>query len=55
MKQKLKDLFDYLLFVLFFILILPILILSGAIARPIRYYQYTINTVKNKKVKEYYY
>jgi len=53
--NKLVAIFDYLLFLLLFIFVLPILMITGAILRPIRYYKNISDKVHNKKVKVYYY
>ena len=55
MKQKLLDILGFSLFIGFFIVILPILIVTGAVARPIRFVKYVSAKVNNKEVKEYYY
>lgn len=55
MKNKLLDIFGYIAFLLLFILLIPVLALSGAILRPIRYYKYVSANVHDKKAKEYYY
>lgn len=55
MKQKLIDLLGYLLFLLLFIIALPILMITGALVRPIRFYKSISANVHNKKRKEYYY
>ena len=49
MKQKLSDLLGYLLFLGLFILLIPVLMVSGAIQKPIRYYKYVSSQVHNKK------
>ena len=55
MKNKLIDIFGYIAFLLLFILLIPILVISGAILRPIRYYKYVSANVHDKKAKEYWY
>lgn len=55
MKQKLLDIIGFSLFVGFFIVILPILMVSGAVARPIRFVKHVSSKVNNKEIKEYYY
>lgn len=55
MKQKLLDILGFILFIGFFIVILPLLIITGAIARPVRFVKHVSAKVNNKEVKEYYY
>lgn len=55
MKKKLSDIGGFILFILIFLVLLPFLMISGAIARPIRYFKYVSANVKNKKAKEYWY
>ena len=55
MKQKLLDILGFILFIGFFIVILPLLIITGAIARPIRFVKFVSSKVNNKEVKEYYF
>ncbi len=55
MKTKILDILGYIAFLLLFILLIPILAISGAILRPIRYYQYVSANVNNRKAKEYWY
>jgi len=55
MKQKLLDIFDFIVFIVFFIMLLPFLIITGAIARPVRFVKYVSAKVNNKKVKEYFF
>lgn len=55
MKTKLIDFMGYLLFLLLFAVMIVPLAISGAILRPIRYYQHVNAKVHDKKPKEYWY
>lgn len=55
MKNKLKEVSEYLIFIMFFLVILIPLMVAGAINTPIRFFKYTINTGNNKKSKKYWY
>ena len=55
MKVKIANFVGFSLFLgIFFVLLIP-LIITGAIARPIRYFRHVVDKVHDKKVKEYYY
>ncbi len=54
-KTKIIGIIDYTLFLLFFIVMIIPLMISGLFLRPIRYYKYISNKVKNKKLDSYYY
>lgn len=55
MKTKLLDLLGFILFILFFILISPVLIVSGAILRPFRYFKYIKSKVDEREPDKYWY
>ena len=55
MKNKLLDILGFILFILFFILISPVLIVSGAILRPIRYFRYIKDKVDEKEPSKFWY
>lgn len=55
MKSKLLDLLGFVLFILFFILISPVLIVSGAILRPFRYFKYIKTKVSDHEPDKYWY
>ena len=55
MKSKIKDFLGYVLFLLIFIIMIPLLFIRGGIVGCIRYYQYISAKVYNKKPKSYYY
>ncbi|MEM0172982.1 MAG: hypothetical protein QXI16_00580 [Sulfolobaceae archaeon] len=54
-NKILQDLLDYSIFIMFFVIILIPLMISGAIAVPIRFFKYTINKANNKECKTYWY
>ena len=55
MKKLVENFVGFSLFLgIFFVLLIP-LIITGAIARPIRYFRHVVDKVHDKKVKEYYY
>jgi len=53
MRQKLSDYFGYVLFLLFLVLISPILFITGGIRRIQRFYMYVRNGVKEETPKRY--
>lgn len=53
MKLKIVDTLGFLLFLLLFILFLPVMMIIGAINTPIRYFKYVSCKVHNKKPKSY--
>ena len=55
MKNKLLDILGFILFLLMFILMLPILIISGAILRPIRYFNYIKAQVNEREPNKFWY
>ena len=55
MKNKIIDLLGYLLFLLMFVAMIPLLMVSGAIQKPIRYYKYVSSKVHNTKHRGYNY
>ncbi len=54
-KSNLKELSEYLIFIIFFVVILIPLMIAGAINTPIRFFKYTINKANNKECKTYWY
>lgn len=55
MKNKLLDVLGFILFILFYMIMLPVLIISGAIVRPIRYFNYIKSKVNDKDPYKYWY
>lgn len=55
MKAKLLDVLDFILFLLMFIFMLPVLIVSGAILRPLRYFRYIKSKVDEKEPSKFWY
>lgn len=55
MKTKLLDVLGFILFLLMFIFMLPILIISGAILRPVRYFNYIKAKVNDKEHNKFWY
>ena len=55
MKSKLLDILGFILFLLFYILMLPVLIISGAILRPIRYFNYIRYQVNEREPNKFWY
>lgn len=53
MKRKIIDLLGYCMFLAFFIIVSPFLMVYGAFMVLPRYYWYVSNTVKNKPIKRY--
>lgn len=55
MKTKLLDLLGFILFLLFFTIMLPILIITGAILRPLRYFKYIKSKVNDEEPSKFWY
>jgi len=45
--------FGFCLFIGLFIVLLPIMMISGAILRPVRYFKYVVAKVQDKEPKKY--
>lgn len=55
MKVKLENIFGFILFILIFLGLLPLLMIYGAFITPLRYFLYVVAKVHDKKAKEYYF
>lgn len=55
MKQKLIDFCGFMLFILMFIIALPVICAYGAIKTPIRYFRYVSAKVHDRKPNKYYF
>lgn len=55
MKNKILSIIDFMLFIGFFLLMLPLLMIQGAILTPIRYFKYVSAKVQDQEAKRYYF